>query len=96
VLAGTIRDDWILCQVTSNRYADSKAIMLDNTNFASGSLRVISYARPAKLFTTNGSLIVSSVGSLTDDGLRRVLEAVIAILHASLPPEPAIQEDLDV
>ena len=58
VLAYAGHGDWILCQVTSKPYGDARAIKLEDANFASGSLRVTSYARPAKLFTANRDLIV--------------------------------------
>ena len=53
VLADAGRNDYILCQITSKAYGDISAIDLDDGAFASGSLRVLSYARPAKLFTAN-------------------------------------------
>lgn len=43
VLAAAGRDDWILCQITSNPYGDHRAIMLASTSFATGSLPVTSY-----------------------------------------------------
>ena len=56
VLAAAGRGDWILCQVTSKPYGDSRAIKLEDAAFATGSLRVISFARPGKLFTANRDL----------------------------------------
>ena len=53
VLAGIGRNDWILCQVTSNPYSDPKAVTITDDSFAKGSLQKISYARPGKLFTAN-------------------------------------------
>jgi mRNA interferase MazF len=38
VLADAGRGDWILCQVTSNPYADSRAIMLSDKSFHQGGL----------------------------------------------------------
>ena len=38
VLADAGRDDWVLCQVTSNPYSDPHAIQLVETSFRSGSL----------------------------------------------------------
>jgi mRNA interferase MazF len=64
VLAGTGRKDWILCQVTSNPYGDQRAIELTDEDFTRGSLRVISFARPGKLFTANESLIEQTMGQL--------------------------------
>ena len=55
ILAKAATNDWVLCQITSNPYADPRAIKLTNDNLSSGSLRVVSYARPAKLFTANNS-----------------------------------------
>ena len=51
VLAGVERDDWVLCQVTSNPYSDTKAVETTELDFASGSLMRISHARPGKLFS---------------------------------------------
>jgi mRNA interferase MazF len=56
VLAAAGRGDWILCQVTSKPYGDSRAIKLEDAAFATGSLRVTSFARPGKLFTANRDL----------------------------------------
>ena len=70
--------------MTSKAYADARAIELTDTSFATGSLRVVSYARPAKLFTANRSLLVAQVGELTDDTLKRVVEAVITLLREGL------------
>ena len=62
------------------------AIELTNANFAKGSLHVVSYARPGKLFTANQSLMVRQVGSLKDGALRQVVDAVIELLRAGLKP----------
>lgn len=58
VLADVGRGDWILYQVTSKPYGDTWAIKLEDTDFSTGSLRILSYARPGKLFTANRDLIV--------------------------------------
>ncbi len=84
VLADAGRGDWILCQVTSNPYGDSQAITLTNANFSTGSLHVTSYARPGKLFTANRNLMLTQVGTLKADAFRKIVEAVINILRASL------------
>lgn len=86
VLAGAGRGDWVLCQITSNPYADTRAVLLENSSFSIGSLRVVSYARPGKLFTANESLITSEIGTLTGDIFERVLEAVVTLLRPSVPP----------
>jgi mRNA interferase MazF len=83
VLADAGRGDWILCQVTSNPYGDSQAISLPESVFASGSLRIASYARPGKLFTASQALMVSNVGVLQGDTLKKIVDTVVDILHKS-------------
>jgi mRNA interferase MazF len=84
VLAAAGRGDWILCQITSNPYGDARAIALDDESFATGSLRVASYARPGKLFTANRDLMVTLVGSLKAESLEQIINAVIDILRTAL------------
>jgi mRNA interferase MazF len=81
VLADVGRGDWVLCQVTSSPYADAKAIRLTSSDFEKGSLRVVSYARPGKLFTANHELLVSEVGILNDKAFNRLLDAVVGVLR---------------
>ena len=84
VLADARRGDWILCQITSSPYGDSRAFELADSSFASGSLRVTSYARPGKLFTANRDLMVTQVGGLRGESFKQVVDAVIGILRSSL------------
>lgn len=62
VLAPSNRGDWILCQITSNAYADESAIVLKDANFSQGSLQKTSYARPGKVFTAHETLMSSEIG----------------------------------
>src|SRR5580693_4545788 len=64
VLAEAGRGDWILSQITSKSYGDPAAVQLDLSDFAHGSLRLTSYARPGKLFTAHAGLVAGSVGNL--------------------------------
>ncbi|MBM4042365.1 MAG: MazF family transcriptional regulator [Planctomycetes bacterium] len=84
VLAEAGRGDWILCQVTSNPYGDPNSIQLTGADLASGSLQLVSYARPGKLFTANQGLMTIEVGKLGMDPLRRVIRAVQHLLARSL------------
>ena len=88
VLADAGRGDWILCQITSKPYGDTRAIRLVDASFATGSLRVASYARPGKLFTANRDLMVGHIGSLKTESFMQIVEAVIGLLHISLTPKP--------
>jgi len=78
VAAGAGRGDWILCQVTSNAYADAGALPLEDGDFRQGGLRVASFARPTKLFTAHESLFVAEVGQLRDESLNRIIDRIIA------------------
>ena len=86
VLADVGRGDWILCQITSNPYGDSCVVMLEDASFAVGALRVVSYARPGKLFTANSTLMVTQVGTLHAAPFQHIIEAVVALLRTSLRP----------
>jgi mRNA interferase MazF len=84
VLADAARGDWLLCQITSKAYSDPQAIELTNDSFAQGSLHVISYARPGKLFTANRSLIVKQAGMLKKDVLKQIVDAIAEMLRKGL------------
>jgi len=84
VLASAGHEDWILCQVTSNPYADPAALRIVEADFAEGSLLRVSYARPGKLFTANTSLMVASVGRLKTECHQSIIAAVIRLLQGSI------------
>ena len=81
VLASAGRGDWILCQVTSKPYADARAIKLEDFSFATGALRVTSYARPAKLFTANRDLIVTQVATLNQESFTQIIDTVVKLFR---------------
>ena len=87
VLASAGRDDWILCQVTSNPYADPTAIKITDGDFETGSLQRVSYARPAKLFTANSSLMETEAGRLNVMVFNNVVNAVVGILQRAAKAE---------
>lgn len=82
VLAHAGGGDWVLCQVTSSRYGDSRAIPLDAVSFATGGLRRESFARPGKLFTASQAIVVRQPGSLSIAAHRAVVEGVVQLLKA--------------
>ena len=81
VLAEAGRGDWILCQITSKSYGDEKAISLAASDFARGSLRLISCVRPGKLFTAHSSLVANQVGELQPDKFSTVRDAVVRMIQ---------------
>ena len=80
VLAYAQRNDWILCQITSKSYNDNKAIRIGVADYKNGSLNVVSFARPGKLFTANAALINKNVATLTDVAHEKVISAILQIL----------------
>jgi mRNA interferase MazF len=82
VLANADRSDWILCQITSNSFADGSAIRLDNVDFISGGLNRISYARTGKLFTANEAIIAGTAGKLSSHKFNEIIAGVVSRFEA--------------
>jgi len=80
VIADSGRGDWICAQITSNPYADAKAIELTDSDFASGGLDRTSYIRPTKLFTANETLFRRQVADVNDSLFQDVVDAVVAVI----------------
>ncbi len=81
VLADAERGDWILCQITSKPYADARAVELADGDFQRGTLRLLGYARPAKLFTAHENLFVAEAGVLSAQSLKRIKDEVVAVIQ---------------
>jgi mRNA interferase MazF len=86
VLANAGLEDWVLRQITSKAYADAQAVEISDSDFLMGGLLRTSYARPGKLFTANGSLIVKEVGVLKAELFELIIEAVIKLLRSNINP----------
>ncbi|NJN83234.1 MAG: MazF family transcriptional regulator [Caldilineaceae bacterium] len=85
VFADTGRNDWLLCQITSNPYSDPAAIRLTNDELQKGELRSVSFARPLKLFTANEALIAKRVAVPKDAAFKAILKAAISGLQSNMP-----------
>jgi len=75
--------DIILCQITSQRYSSKRAISLQATDFATGSIAVASYIRPDKIATLDMSMINRSLGTLTEPKLREIKLQLKAVFEIS-------------
>ena len=84
VVADAGRGDWVLCQITSSSSSDARAVELTDSDFQSGSLRVTSYARPAKLFTASNDLMTSQVGTLKSESFNQIVDAIIDLMRSGL------------
>ncbi len=81
ILAEIGRDDFIACQIASNRAADPAALELTTASFAAGGLKAVSYARPGKLFTAHQSLFARRVARLNDALRDQIKNATIEIIR---------------
>jgi hypothetical protein len=70
-----------LCQVTSNPYADTRAVAISDESLEQGALRRTSYARPGRLFTANHELMVRQVGVLKAEMHKQIINAVVDLLR---------------
>ena len=76
VIADVGTRDWIVCQVTSRSSELVGRIRITNDDMQGGSLRVVSYARPDRVFTLNESVFRRTLGSLTEAKQAEILAAV--------------------
>jgi mRNA interferase MazF len=83
LLSQTSREDWILCQVTSQQYHDADTIRFDEKDFLYGSLQRESYARVGKLFTAKSTLVKKKVGALKTVVIDNILRKVIDMFERS-------------
>ncbi|MFM8766157.1 MAG: type II toxin-antitoxin system PemK/MazF family toxin [Spartobacteria bacterium] len=79
ILASAGKGDWILCQITSKSYADLAAVELRDSDFESGGLRLVSYARPSKLFTASGGIFLSIARQLGKEKILKILQRVLVL-----------------
>jgi mRNA interferase MazF len=81
VLAGLDGDDVILCQITSQSVADRYSVTISDTDFASGSLKQKSNARPNRIFTADSHIILYKAGTLNHGKLSEIIDKVVGIIR---------------
>jgi mRNA interferase MazF len=82
VVAELTGDDVILCQITSNKVADTYAIPIKSSDFATGRLRKNSNVRPNRLFTADSNTILYRAGKLKSSKVSEVTAKIIQIMSA--------------
>lgn len=81
-LANVEFDNLILCQITSRSYTSKTAICIKSKDFSEGSLPVISYVRPDKLFTADTSIIKKeAAGTLNTKIKNKILRIVRQLFY---------------
>ena len=72
----------MLCQITSNPYADPRAVTLNDGDFEQSGLQRVSHARASKLFTAHETLFQRAVGQLGAECHAQVVRVVVEMLQA--------------
>ena len=80
VIAVLEGNDAILCQITSKTIKDTYSISINDTDFASGSLRQPGNIRPNRLFTADSHIILYRAGSIKKEKLTQVVERIVEII----------------
>ena len=81
VVARSGVSDWLLCQITSNPYGDPLSVAITKESFATGGLMRDSFVRPGKLFTANEGIVIRSVGQLSAEAHRAVVETIVTLVR---------------
>lgn len=81
VLSVLDRGDLIACQITSQANLRPEQVRLDPAGFVRGSLPVVSYALPGKLFTAHHSIVGRTVGRLADPVREEIRDAAVRLLR---------------
>lgn len=66
----------ILCQITSKSYSSKSAVRIMSSDFSKGSLPVVSFVRPDKLFTADAGIIKKTARYLTPKKRDEILKKV--------------------
>jgi len=74
-------DDLILCQITSRNLVDKYSIIIQDSDFLIGSLKLISNARPNRLFTADKALILYRIGRLSDTKITEITDKIVEIVR---------------
>jgi len=75
VAASLPDSQYILCQITSKNYNKS-AIQIELSDFLTGSLNLVSYLRPEKIFTADSALILYKTGSLVQSKIDTITDEI--------------------
>ena len=84
VLARASKHDFVLSQITSRPYGDEYAVQLTQDNFIHGTLRTVSYVRPAKIFTAHVGLIEKRSAHLKSETRKTVVSVIVRLLHGEI------------
>ena len=75
-------DDIIICKITSQNKRDNFSILLQDSDFAGGSLKKISNIRPNKFLTIDKRIVFYKAGCLKSEMTKEVIEKIIQIIES--------------
>jgi len=84
LVLASVGSDVILCQITSKERRDKYSILLEQQDFVAGGLHQASVIKPHKLFTADKSLVLYSVGTISQEKRTEVLLQLNAIFSKCL------------
>lgn len=81
VVAQLEGNDLVLCQITSVNRGDKYAVSLAELDFVAGSLKHLSFICPNRIFTAESSIVIRSIGHISEGKLAQVLEVIADIFN---------------
>lgn len=84
VISETMREDIILCQITSQRIPkDEHSVLVTTTDTQEGSLQIDSYARANMIFTASINQILKKMCKLKDKKYAEITTTISKIIEKS-------------
>ena len=83
VLSDEMREDIILCQITSQQIQkDHHSIELKQSQIQEGNLMIDSYIRTNMIFTSHKSQILKKIGKIPDELYKKVTATILEIIKS--------------
>ncbi|MDS3859961.1 type II toxin-antitoxin system PemK/MazF family toxin [Thermosynechococcaceae cyanobacterium BACA0444] len=81
VMAELDQNDLILCVITSRAALYDYITPINDSDFETGSLNRVSYAKSNRIFTANEQIIGYKIGKLKSNKVQEIVEKLIIILQ---------------
>jgi mRNA interferase MazF len=73
-------NDYILLQITSQRYDDRFSIAINKGDLSEGYLKFDSFVKFSKIFTGNDEIISKSIGKLNEKKINEIIDNLILMV----------------
>jgi len=74
--------DVIVAQVTTNPSTPAPSVIINASDFLTGRLSQVSFARPTIVFTLDPAIVLYKVGTLNDQKLAEIIAMLIGTLNS--------------